>query len=100
LGAVGNGDFKALGLKCDKAKGIYSTDVEVSLCCRSQKQCKMCAGTCGGNYQATGNIYSGGWNGDWGAFSSQLCNENIVEGAVLDKNVTSGVNLCCLDQVV
>ena len=61
----------------------------------------MCSGACGGNYQATGAIISGKWDGSWGVFSSDHCKEDDDwTGHLVDATVESDVNLCCLNSVL
>ena len=92
------GNFNALGLTCSRSKGFFESTAEVSLCCRSDRQCKMCSGACGGNYQSRGSKIDSFWsNGKWGAFSDSHCNEIDVSGFAIDSVVGGNVNLCCLD---
>lgn len=89
-------NFKMLDMECKNNFGFREQSGEGYLCCRDKRNCKLCEGNCGGNYNQVGYIADKDDKGYWGVFGSPYCNENNIDSNP-NFQTAADISLCCLD---
>ena len=93
---LNQGDWGAFNIKGDTCGGDYTkTWDEFNVCCRTKKQCKMCAGDCANNYLQVGKVQRIGDWGMWGAYDEGSC--TIPNEGAINTQRSADVSLCCID---